>query len=200
LYTAMIALTLPGFIRTSLTTPPKPVIRWDMLLRLAEPADALAVARVHIRSWQAGYRALLPADFLNNLRPDERAARYDFATRDPQKPRTILAMEEDAVLGFATTSPSHDADLPDHGELCGLYVDPEMWGRGIGAALIAAARTRLIGLGFRHALLWMLAGNRRAERFYGIDGWTPDGVCRTDASSGVVLDEVRFQRQLSESL
>ena len=167
------------------------------MLRLAEPADALAVARVHIRSWQVAYRTLIPDDFLDKLRPEERAARYDFATRDPQKPRTMLAMEENAVLGFATTSPSRDVDLPEHGELCALYVDPEMWGRGIGAALIAAARARLVEAGFRNALLWMLAGNIRAERFYRIDGWTPDGVRRTDASRGVVLDEVRLQRRLS---
>jgi GNAT superfamily N-acetyltransferase len=170
-----------------------------MLLRLAEPADALAVARVHVRSWQVAYRTLVPDEFLDKLRPEERASRYDFATRDPQKPRTILAMEENAVLGFATTSPSRDTDLPVHGELCALYVDPELWGRGIGAALIAAARARLIESGFRNALLWMLAGNSRAERFYGIDGWKPDGVRRTDTRRGVVLDELRLQRRLTES-
>jgi hypothetical protein len=31
-----------------------------MLLRRAEPGDAMDVARVHVRSWQAGYRGLLP--------------------------------------------------------------------------------------------------------------------------------------------
>jgi GNAT superfamily N-acetyltransferase len=171
----------------------------DVQLRPAEPNDALAVARVHVRSWQVAYRNLIPDDFLDALRPEDRAARYDFAASDVRRPRTILAVERGAVLGFATTSPSRDADLPDHGELCALYVDPPKWGRGIGAALISAARARLAELGFRSALLWVLEGNVRAERFYRADRWAPDGVCRTDSRRGVTLHEVRYRRTLEAS-
>src|SRR3984885_11964090 len=64
-----------------------------MLLRPAEPEDAMAVARVHVRSWQAAYRALLPDDYLDQLRPEDRAQSYDFASLDPLKPRTIVAVE-----------------------------------------------------------------------------------------------------------
>lgn len=35
-----------------------------MRLRPAQPEDALAVARVHVRSWQAAYRGLLPDDHI----------------------------------------------------------------------------------------------------------------------------------------
>ena len=167
-----------------------------MLLRLAEPEDAIAVARVHVRSWQVAYRTLLPADYLDQLRPEDRAQKYDFASLDPRKPQTIVAVEEGLVHGFATTAPSRDPDLPGHGELYALYVDPEQWGRGIGGALISAARTRLFGLGFRNAVLWVLAGNTRAERFYQIDRWAPDGLRRTDSVWGVTVDEIRYQREL----
>jgi GNAT superfamily N-acetyltransferase len=112
----------------------------DMLLRPAEPDDAIAVARVHVRSWQTAYRTLLPDDYLDQLRPEDRAQKYDFASLDPRKPRTIVATEEGLIHGFATTAPSREADLPDHGELCALYVDPDQWGRGIGMALVSAAR------------------------------------------------------------
>jgi GNAT superfamily N-acetyltransferase len=168
-------------------------------LRPAEPNDALAVARVHVRSWQVAYRNLIPDDFLDRLRPEDRAARYDFATTDVCKPRTILAVERGAILGFATTSPSRDPDLPDHGELCALYVDPPHWGRGFGVALISAARARLAELGCRNALLWVLEGNVRAERFYRADLWAPDGILRTDSRRGVTLHEVRYQRVLEAS-
>jgi GNAT superfamily N-acetyltransferase len=142
-----------------------------MVIRPAEPADAMAVARVHVRTWQTAYRTLIPDSYLDSVRPEERAERYDFATRDPLKPHTVVAADGDAILGFATTAPSRDPDLPEHGELCALYVDPAQWGRGIGVALISAARARLGELGFRKALLWVLAGNVRAVRFYEIDGW-----------------------------
>ena len=168
-----------------------------MLLRLAEPENAMAVARVHVRSWQAAYRAILPDEYLDRLRPEDRAEKYDLATRDPAKPQTRIATEDGRVLGFATTMPSGDQNTPGHGELCALYVDPEHWGRGIGAALVADARARLAGLGFEHALLWVLTGNVRAESFYRRDGWVCDGTRRSDLVWGITVDEIRYQRQIA---
>jgi hypothetical protein len=98
-----------------------------MILRTAESGDAMSVARVHVRSWQAAYRNLLPNEYLDQLRPEDRAQRYDFRTSDPQRPQTIVAVDEGLIHGFATTAPSRDPDLVDHGELCALYVDPDYW-------------------------------------------------------------------------
>jgi len=49
-----------------------------MILRPAEPRDALEVARVHIRTWQVAYRGLVPDEYLDSLNIEDRAARYDF--------------------------------------------------------------------------------------------------------------------------
>jgi GNAT superfamily N-acetyltransferase len=167
-----------------------------MLLRAAEPDDAMGVARVHVRSWQVGYRNLLPDDYLERLRPEERAQRYNFANADPRQPKTIVAAEAGVIHGFATTAPARDSDAPDLGELCALYVDPERWQHGIGALLVSAARDHLLDQGFRNAILWVLAGNARAERFYRIDQWVPDGLRRTASVWGVALDEIRYRRAL----
>ena len=160
----------------------------------------MAVARVHVRSWQAAYRTLMPADYLDQLRPEDRAQKYDFASLDPLKPHTIVAFEEGLIYGFATTAPAREPELTSvgdgAGELFALYVDPEQWGRGIGMALVSAARARLFGIGFRNAILWVMAGNVRAERFYQIDGWVPDGRRRTDSVWGIAVNEVRYQRGL----
>jgi GNAT superfamily N-acetyltransferase len=167
-----------------------------MLLRAAEPADTMSVARVHVRSWQWAYRGLLPDEYLDNLRPEDRAQRYDFATRDPQRPQTIVALEAGLIRGFATTAPSRDSDLAGYAELYALYVDPDYWGHGIGKALILSARERLAALGFENALLWVLMGNVRADRFYRKDQWTPDGLHRKDTVWGVTVNEIRYQRKL----
>jgi GNAT superfamily N-acetyltransferase len=119
-----------------------------MLLRPAEPDDAMAVARVHVRSWQVAYRKLLPGDYLDQLRPEDRAQKYSFRNSDPLQPWTIVAEEAGAILGFATTAAARDADRPNCGELCALYVDPDQWGRGVGKSLVKEARTRLFDLGF----------------------------------------------------
>jgi len=168
----------------------------SMLLRPAEPADALAVARVHVRSWQTAYRNLLPNDYLDQLRPEDRAQKYTFASPNPLDPYTIVAAEDGVIHGFATTAPARDPDVPSFGELYALYVEPDRWGRGIGVALISAARVHLVDLGFKSAVLWVLAGNVRAERFYRLDHWTADGHRRSDEVWGVAVNELRYQRTL----
>jgi GNAT superfamily N-acetyltransferase len=170
-----------------------------MYIRVAEPSDAMAVARVHVRSWQVAYRSLLPDVYLARLRPEDRAERYDFASADPASPTTILATEGNAVLGLATTSPSRDRDLPSYGELCALYVDPDHWGRGVGRLLVAGARRRLSDQGFSDALLWMMAGNERADRFYRRDNWLPDGSSRKESMWSISVHEVRYRRKLEDT-
>lgn len=170
-----------------------------MLIRPAEPHDALAVARVHVRSWQAAYRGLMPEEYLVGLRPEDRAARYDFASTDPARPHTQVATAGDAIVGFVTTAPSQDTDCAGLGELCALYVDPEHWGRGLGVALLAAGRKRLAAAGLRSALLWVLDGNEQAQRFYRQDGWVADGSRRTVTVWGVSVPELRYLRALTGS-
>ena len=177
----------------------------DMLLRPAQPEDALAVAGVHVRSWQAAYRNILPDEYLNQLRPEDRAAKYDFATRDPLKPQTIVAVEEEMnpaihrsaiIMGFATVMPVTDSEMPGYGELCALYIDPQQWGQGIGVALLSAARAQMLEQGLRHAILWVLTGNVRAERFYQHHGWAADGIRRKATVWDIEVDEIRYARPL----
>jgi ribosomal protein S18 acetylase RimI-like enzyme len=156
-----------------------------MELRPALPADALEVARVHVRAWQVGYRGLLPAAYLDGLRAEDRAARYTFDRTDG--PRTTVAIDAGALVGFATI---HGA------ELCALHVDPAAWGRGVGHALIAKARADLAAAGTAEAHVWVLVGNARAERFYQRDGWTTDGTRRSDTVWGAAVDELVYRRRL----
>jgi GNAT superfamily N-acetyltransferase len=156
-----------------------------MELRPAIPADALAVARIHVRAWQAGYRGLLPAAYLDGLRAEDRAARYTFDRLDG--PRTTVAVIDGAIAGFATVSGD---------ELSALHVDPDAWRRGIGSALIARARADLAAAGAVEAHLWLLVGNTRAQQFYERDGWTSDGTRRSDIVWGAQVDELQFRRRL----
>jgi GNAT superfamily N-acetyltransferase len=170
-----------------------------MILRLAEPSDTMAVARVHVRSWQAAYRGLLPDAYLAQLRPEDRAARYDFATTDPAQPRTLVIEVDSVIRGFATTMPSGDPDTANHGELCALYVDPDNWGCGYGLALVLEARRHLFECGFPAAVLWLLEGNVRGDRFYRADGWQPDGTRRTETMWGITVNDLRYRRALDRS-
>jgi GNAT superfamily N-acetyltransferase len=149
-----------------------------------------------VRSWQSAYKGLLPAEYLDSLRADERASRYDFASADPLAPHTIVADDGRAILGFATVGISPDATLRDVGELMALYVDPDAWGTGVGRALIARVRDELCRRAFKTAVLWVLDGNTRAERFYERDGWTRGDDRRRQRVWGIHVDEVAYRRRL----
>jgi len=165
-----------------------------ILLRDALPADADAVARLHVRSWQTAYRGLIPDEFLDAMRPEERARRYTFGSRDPAAPQTIVALDGAQLVGFSTVvADREDARV---GELSALHVDPTRWGQRVGLALIEAARGRLVASEFRAARLWLLVGNARAERFYTLDGWRSDGTQRSEVVWGASVSELSFRRSL----
>lgn len=157
------------------------------------------MARLHVRSWQTAYRGLIPDSYLDAMQPEDRAQYYGFDGRAPDGPTTLLAVEAEEIRGFATVGPSRDADRPDAGELRALYVDPLGWDRGIGRALIAAARDELLRRGFTDATLWVLAGNARAKRFYRLDGWTPDGARRPEQIGTATVEEIRYERALTRA-
>jgi GNAT superfamily N-acetyltransferase len=167
-----------------------------MVLRTAVPGDEMAVARVHVRAWQVAYRGLIPEGYLDRLRPEDRAVRYDFTHEDPLKPQTVVAVDDDAICGFVTVGPARDKELKNFGELMALYVEPDRWKQGYGLALVREGRERLMALGYSSAYLWLLRENRRAARFYGCDRWMPDGARRIENVWGVLLEEDRLRRKL----
>ena|SRR5579872_38824 len=164
-----------------------------LLIRPAQAGDEEAVGEVHVRSWQVGYRGLLPDAYLDALKPEDRARRYSFGDTDPLKPATLVALADDVICGFATTLITAGSRS---GELAGLYMDPEHWGRGVGALLLAEAQARLDARGCSSAELWVLAGNTRAQRFYESHGWQPDGVTRTQQIWGISVQESRYTHRL----
>jgi GNAT superfamily N-acetyltransferase len=166
-------------------------------LRDATPADALAVARVHVRSWQGAYRGLIADEFLDRLRPEDRARSYRLGNRNPAAPRTIVAEDGGEIWGFATTGPCRDEDALEAGELQALYVDPPHWRTGTGRLLHEAAISRIRADGFAEAVLWVLRGNDLAERFYLAADWHRDGAERVEQPYGVVSEVLRMRRSLA---
>ena len=151
---------------------------------------------MHVRSWRAAYRGLLPAGFLDALGPEFFESRYTFGAGGPDAPQTVVAEEGGRIRGFATVAPAGGPDAAGAGELTSIHIDPEWWSRGLGSALLEDARTRMAGRGWTRAVLWMLEGNERAERFYRRDGWMPDGARRVITVGGEDVQDIRCGRSL----
>lgn len=167
------------------------VIR-EISIRPARPDDAIAVANVHVRSWQVGYTHLLPKQYLESLNPADRATRYDFSHSDITKPTTFVAVENNSIVGFVTirTQSGRDNTI---GELNALYVDPDHWGHGVGTQLLTFALEELTALDLEGAILWVLKGNTGAMRFYERQGWISDDHIRADYIWGIHIEEIRYR-------
>ncbi|MEU6697590.1 GNAT family N-acetyltransferase [Pseudonocardia sp. NPDC046786] len=125
--------------------------------------DAGAIARVHVRSWQAGYRGQLPDELLDSLNATDRVARWEAEIEAAEWPGrgTLLIEDHDArVAGFAHLVPSRDGDDgPDStGEIASFYIDPTSWGQGLGSRLMHSALAEL-GSAYRTGTLWVLETN-----------------------------------------
>jgi RimJ/RimL family protein N-acetyltransferase len=146
-------------------------------IREAAVADAAAIARVRVRSWQAAYRGLLPDSVLDGLTVEDSARIWAERLAGSGPRARVLVVQDEQVIGYAAFGYRRD-DTPDEGELWAIYVDPSAWGGGAGHLLHAAALDALRSMGFRTAALWVLQGNERAIRFYTRAGWRLDGTTR----------------------
>ncbi|BDH59416.1 GNAT family N-acetyltransferase [Tsukamurella sp. PLM1] len=160
-----------------------------LILRRAAAGDELAVATVHVRSWQAAYADLLPADGLAALSPQDRARRYTFDAVP-----TVIAEANGTIRGFVTYG-----ERDGRAMIWALYVDPGHWDEGLGARLLNCALADLAGQGRRTVDLWVLQGNTRAERFYLRHGLRPTGRTRRETLFGAEVEEFELRAETASS-
>jgi GNAT superfamily N-acetyltransferase len=112
----------------------------------------------------------------------------------------VVAERCGQVLGFAQVGPAHDTDTgPTTGQLHTIYLDPGHWGTGVGRLVHDAGLALLADGSHDRAVLWMLATNARAERFYRRQGWDRDGRIRVQQFGGTVVIDHRWGHDLTTS-
>ena len=84
-----------------------------------------------------------------------------------ERQTVILLLEmHDKVVGYATIGRNRVKTLPFDGEVYELYLMPEYQGIGAGSHLFLAAMGELKRRGLSGAVVWVLADNDPAIRFY----------------------------------
>ncbi|HEV2724060.1 MAG TPA: GNAT family N-acetyltransferase [Thermoleophilaceae bacterium] len=157
-------------------------------VRTAGVADAPSIARVHVSSWQAAYRGILPDEVLDAMSPGQREERWrQILSGGEESGFTVVAeVEGRGVQGFGSALPrSRDDDAGERtGEVTALYVEPSGWRRGIGRRLLAEVLDRLGSHGCQEATVWVLAENHRAHKFYARFGFALDRAEARHGTSG----------------
>jgi L-amino acid N-acyltransferase YncA len=152
-----------------------------LTVRRATLDDARAIAAVHIASWRAAYRGLLPDRVLDELSLEQRDGDWrGWLAEGGERHFTLVAERDRSLLAFCTLEmPTREADEARNvAEIPALYAHPDAFGSGAGGALMDAATAAMREAGYREAILWMMQGNRRAAAFYERRGWRRDGGAR----------------------
>jgi GNAT superfamily N-acetyltransferase len=160
-------------------------------VRRAASADARAIADVHVHTWQAAYRHAFPPEMLDRLSVDEREANW--RERLEEGAVAWVAEAEGRVIGFAAAGRSRTEQ--GAGELYAIYVLPDSWGSGAAHELMAAAKDWLAQEGYVTAMLWVLADNPRARRFYEREGWRAEEE-RTATVRGTQVEKALYRLAL----
>jgi len=161
-------------------------------LRPAAPADARAIARIHVETWRTTYPGLLPDRALIDMTVDGKAHSWRHALARPETASAVLLAElpEDGVIGFASAGRSRHANLPFAGEVQTLYVLPDWQNQGIGRQLLEGCFAVLRGGGLVSAVVWVLADNP-ARYFYERMGGRRAGE-RDETLWGALLHEIAY--------
>lgn len=161
----------------------------NRIIRAAKPADAEAIANVHVAGWRWAYDSLMPEKLLDGLSIQDRTQNWQ---RQLNAPETAVFVGDAAgdILGFISCGPSRDAD--GHGEVYAMYLRQDVQGTGLGAGLWREARDWLARQGFANVKVWVLDTNVLARGFYERSGLELDGGTRSSEWAGAKLNEVSY--------
>ena len=152
-------------------------------VRRARQEDKEAIWRVHFRAVSetcaSHYSQEVIRIWAGGLRPEK----YEAAIRGNE---FFVAEEDGAVVGFAELDPAG-------GEVTGLYVSPEVAGRGVGRTLLSTLEetARAYGCASLH-----LTSSLNAVPFYERAGFRPLATLTKTLGPGVERASVRMTKEL----
>lgn len=155
------------------------------------PADLERIGLVHSRSRQAAYAALVPAEALARVTPEQQVRVWTarFASL-PERHAALVVEHEGVVVGFALA----ELDAEAGAELNAIHVLPEHHGTGAGQALMDAVVDAFGKWGVTGAHLYVIEGNEHAQAFYRRNGWRLRGAAGFHEIGGATVPILEYRR------
>ena len=137
------------------------------VVRLAQPADAAAIAQLRIDAWRATYRGIIPDAYLDAMSLSDSAAFWERILASGSTHASVfVASEGDAIVGFAAANRREPPKLGFDGEISAIYLAADRKRRGTGRRLVAAIAAAQRERGTTGLITWVIAKNREARAFY----------------------------------
>ena len=164
----------------------------SVLILPAGPADAEALAQVHVASWRESYRGLLPDAYLARMSVADFTRRFRRSLNLPgPNDVTLIAAAREGLLGYTQGGPSRSG-RPGEAEIATLYVLKRAQGLGLGKQLMIGAARAMAAQGARSLMISVLADNRRARGFYEHLGGAAGAPRVERGPGGALLQEVAY--------
>lgn len=165
----------------------------DVLVRRASAADEAALAAIDATAWSP--LSAFPSVF----EAAGQASGVFFSSDSPPEVHLVAQAEDGGrVLGYIRLKPP--TSLPENAHVVlvsGLAVDPAARGRGVAAALLAAAEQEALAGGARKLSLRVLSTNEAAIRLYDRAGFAREGILRGEFRIGDrYIDDVLMAKPL----
>ena len=178
----------------------------DVSVRPARADDLADIARIHVETWQWGYREILPSGVLEALSVDAALEAWGAAVTAPPSTRhhVLVALEQNWRVGFVAVTPADDLEDDDPDPLTTasvgpLLVEPRWARRGHGSRLLAAAIDHARSDGMTRAIAWLPQADTASQEFLSSAGWAPDGLARVLDTGAGEVHEIRMHVLLLEA-
>jgi ribosomal protein S18 acetylase RimI-like enzyme len=168
-------------------------------VRVAKAVDAKKIARIHVDTCRVTWRGQVPDAALKKQSVKRRETFW--RQRLKLGKGTVFVIESGDVVGFCDFVPSRDKDTNPNitGEIAALYVVSDHWRMGAGQVLCYHALGQARKKSYQAIILWILASNSNAMRFYESLGFARDGAVKIEtASDGGNLYEMRYRLKLNQ--
>ncbi|MFG3370214.1 GNAT family N-acetyltransferase [Streptomyces sp. NPDC048156] len=137
------------------------------MIRTAVPADAPALAALHLRARATYYPEGFPDDGTDWVQA------WGEAIARPRS-QILVSVRDGAVVGLASFR-TPEGEPKDVVKLFQFHVSPDHWRQGVGSELHAACVEEWHADGFTQAWLDVHGDNQRAQAFYARQGWADEG-------------------------
>ena len=145
-----------------------------LYIREAKLEDAEAIAQVHFDCWQTTYQGLLPREYIEKRTYEKRLNNWQqrLNINNKEKPDyfTYIAEVAGKIIGFIDGGSIRGDSTIYTGEIYALYILEAYQRRGIGKSLVRVMASKLLGLSFTSAMVWVLEGNPAVNFYQSLSG------------------------------
>ena len=172
-------------------------------IRLAVLSDASAMAEIHARSWEAAYKDIMPAKYIEK-QSEKRPAQWRNILSQENKKQYIIEADGKPAGMVCVGEPHHeyteifnDDSCIDSSfcELHNIYLHPNYFRCGIGTRAMDFAINKGREANKSNIVLWVFAENIGSIRFYEVCGFSVDGAYMF-YNCGKEMKAIRMRREI----